>query len=117
MNDSLSEMPRYLQIAHWLLEQQQWMSARQVSLIFDVPLKRVCDDFSVLRQRRDLFELDERERRCRNGYECLMKVVGINSYTLDRRLHPQVSQFEPIAPKSNIAWRNLVSRPWHKLTD
>lgn len=117
MNENINDMPRYLQIAHWLLEQQQWMSARQVSLIFGVPLKRICDDFSVLRQRRDLFKLDEKERKCRNGYECLMKVIDINAYTLDRRLHPQVSHFEPITSKNNITWRDLVSRPWCQLTD
>lgn len=111
---TMNEPPRYLQIAHWLLERQQWMTARQVALAFDVPHKWVCDDFAVLRQRRDLFEIDESTQKCRNGHEGLVKVVAIQPYTLDGRRNPQAIHFEPTTSNS-ITWRDLVSRPWCQL--
>lgn len=112
-----NDLPRYLQIAHWLMAQQQWMSARQVALVFNISSKLACDDFAVLRLRKDLFTLSETSQKCSNGYERLIKVTGIHAYTLDGRRCPHPKQDEPTSPRSmpGITWRELVARPWHRL--
>lgn len=110
--------PRYLHVAHWLLAQQRWMTARQVAVVFDVTPKLMCDDFAVLRQRKDLFTLEERAQKCRNGYERLIKVVGIHPYRLDGRRRPHPAPFEPtrsVGMACRITWHDLVSQPWHRL--
>lgn len=116
MHTAINNQPRYLQVAHWLLVQQQWMTARQVALIFRVSPKMICDDFLMLRQRKDLFTLNEREQKCRNGYERLIKVIDIHPYILDGRRYPrsQSAPFE-LTISSGITWRDLTSQHWHRL--
>lgn len=120
MHITNSNQPRYLQVAHWLLAQQQWMTARQVAVVFDVSPKQMCDDFAVLRQRTDLFTLDETSQKCRNGCERLIKVISIHPYSLDGRRYPRPVHCKSTlsnAITSNITWGDLVSRPWHRLAN
>lgn len=118
MHTVTNNQPRYLHVAHWLLAQKRWMTARQVAVIFDVTPKLMCGDFAVLRQRKDLFTLEERAQKCRNGYERLIRVIDIHPYRLDERQCSHPTQLEPT--RSNdmtcyITWHDLVSKPWHRL--
>ncbi|MBV7439406.1 CaiF/GrlA family transcriptional regulator [Aeromonas sp. sif2416] len=118
MYAAINNRPRYLQVAHWLLAQQQWMTARQVAEVFDVSPKLICDDFAMLRQRKDMFMLDERVQKCRNGHERLIRVVDIHSYKLDGRRYPQPVRCELAISggmSCGITWRDLVSQPWRRL--
>lgn len=121
MRRNQAVLPRYLQVAHWLLEHQRWMTARDMAAVFNISPKHMCDVFANIRQRYDLFDIIERKKRCQNGYENELKVIHINPYRLDGRLYPHVIRTAPSALNhaahrklSGITWQDLTSRPWHQ---
>lgn len=104
-------VPRYLHIAHWIYEQQQFFSSEDISQQFNVPVRRVSDDFALMRRRADIITLEE-TREWRNGtWRRLIKVMMIHTYKLDARKCPRRIGAEGYDKSTYIAntWRMLLS--------
>jgi hypothetical protein len=109
-------LPRYLRVAHWLHEQQRWVSSREAANVFCVSIKTMSDDFAKLRGRPDIVEFDEQKisnKNGRGGWQYLLRVVSINAYMLDGRQYPrqQCNERDEIFGWS-LAWRELLTRSW-----
>jgi hypothetical protein len=106
-----SLLPRYLRVAHWMHEQQQFFSSENIVRQFNLPPKRVSDDFSVIREMGNIIELDEIKERRSGKLWRLIKVTFIHDYVLDARNYPhrigerQYSKSEIIAS----TWHVLLS--------
>lgn len=104
-------IPRYLRIAHWIYEQQQFFSSEDISQQFNIPVRRVSDDFALMRRRTDIITLEE-AREWRNGtWRRLIKVMMIHTYKLDARKCPRRIGGEGYDKSTYIAnmWRMLLS--------
>lgn len=109
--DIIPISPRYLQVAHWLLEHQCWMSARQMAVIFNVSHKLMCDDFAMIRQRSELFVFDEKTFTFGHVHARAMRITHIHPYVVDGRSHPKTSHEVVMAPRKKITWKDILTRP------
>ncbi|WP_370881569.1 CaiF/GrlA family transcriptional regulator [Aeromonas salmonicida] len=112
MNPQL--LPRYLRIAHWIHMQQRFFSSEDISQQFNIPVRRVSDDFALMRRRTDIITLEE-VREWRNGtWRRLIKVMIIHAYQLDARQCPRRIGAEGFDKSKHIAntWRMLLSASW-----
>lgn len=102
-------LPRYLRIAHWMHEQQRYISSEDVARQFNLPLKRVCDDIFLIRQRVNVIESNELKERRDGKWWRLVKVTCIHEYILDSRNFPhRVGAKQHKKP-------DVMSSVWHVL--
>lgn len=109
--------PRYLRIAEWLLNQDQFMTSRDISKNFNISVKVVCADFILIRKRPDIIEAEWR-RYERGGYgkiQYRMRVLRVHPYWLDARNCPRRRQDDGLPMLvSNLMplWQMLVTTHW-----
>ena len=110
-------IPRYLRVAHWLLEQQRPISSREVAEVFSVSPKAISDDFAKIRRRTDIMDVHEQKVRDKGVQLYLLHVLSIHPYMLDERQCPHRKEVEREGRGSTLTWHDLVCRPWRQLVE
>lgn len=110
-------IPRYLRVAHWLLEQQRPISSREVAEVFSVSPKAISDDFAKIRRRTDIMDVHEQKVRDKGVQLYLLHVLSIHPYMLDERQCPHRKEVEREGLGSTLTWHDLVCRPWRQLVE
>ncbi|HDZ8897877.1 TPA: hypothetical protein RUX41_004257 [Aeromonas dhakensis] len=131
------DLPRYLRVAHWLLEQQRIVSSREVAAAFNVTPKMMSDDFAKLRKRMDLINFREQKVPCEKhgGWQYALHVFHIHPYHLDERKYPTRQTWDcgncidirntlegglsssayKFDNRVVLTWRDLLSKNWAQL--
>ena len=109
-----SDIPRYIEVAHWLYEQQCLISARDASEVLGGSVWTMGQVFSKIRSHSNIFVIDEKRIRSKGGMQTLMRVVHILPYTLDQYNQPH-RQYEDTCNYVPLTWRDLLCKDWSKL--
>ena len=107
-------LPRTLQVAHWLYEQQRLVSAREAAGILGGSAWSMWYIFSKIRLLSDILVIDEQKVRSKGGMQSLMRIVHIYPYTLDENQQPH-RQRDDADPPSPLTWHDLLCRQWTHL--
>ncbi|WP_413796029.1 CaiF/GrlA family transcriptional regulator [Aeromonas dhakensis] len=110
-------MPRYLRVAHWLLEQQRPISSREVADAFRVSPKAISDDFAKIRRRTDIIDVYEQKVRSKGVQQYLLHVLNIYPYMLDERQCPHRKEVDIGVLRTTLTWHDLICRPWRQLIE
>lgn len=115
----MSSLPRYLRIAKWLLDQDRFMTSKDISEHFNISVKTVCADFFLMRKRPDIIEAEWRRSEW-VGYgkiQYRIRILHIHPYWLDARNCPRRhDEVSPILVSDLMPlWRMLVTTHWHCL--
>ncbi|HHQ4553411.1 hypothetical protein [Aeromonas veronii] len=108
-------LPRYLQVAHWLHDQQRAISAREAADVFGVSSWSIERDFARVRGLSGIVVFDEQRVPSKGGQQYLLRVLQIFPYWLDEHQQPHqqlASSWDLNAP---LTWRDLLCRPWCQL--
>ena len=70
-------LPRYLQVAHWLHDQQRAISAREAADVFGVSSWSIERDFARVRGLSGIVVFDEQRVPSKGGQQYLLRVLQI----------------------------------------
>lgn len=90
--DPKPSLPRYLQVAHWLHDQQRAISAREVADVFGVSYWSIERDFARVRALSGIVVFDEQRVPSQGGQQYLLRVLQVFPYWLDEHLQPHQQQ-------------------------
>lgn len=110
-----SPLPRYLQVAHWLHDQQRYISAREAADVFGVSSWSMERDFARLRALSGIVLFDEHRVPSRGGQKYLLRVLKIFPYGLDEQQQPHHKVVNSWCQNTSLTWRDLLCRPWYQL--
>lgn len=108
-------LPRYLQVAHWLHDQQRAISARETADEFGVSSWSIERDFAKIRALSGIVVFDEQRVPSQGGQQYLLRVLRIYPYQLDEYQQPHQQGHEVRESNAPLTWRDLISRPWSQL--
>lgn len=108
-------LPRYVRVAHILLEEKTWLTSREVAVLLAISPRAISDDFAAIRRRPDIFEFDEKTEFNKGKKYYLMRIFHIYPYVLDGRRCPQLAASRQEETRPSIEWRDLLSHHWHAL--
>ncbi|MFM5181579.1 hypothetical protein ACEUAY_18655 [Aeromonas veronii] len=119
MSDNKSDalVPRYVEVAHWLYEQQRFLSARETATQFGDTPWSMGYIFAKIRRRPDIFVFDERQVRISGGKQILIRVNYIRPYRLDEKnqIQRQCSDRDNVGRP--LTWHDLLCCKWSDLID
>lgn len=107
-------LPRTLQVAHWLYEQQRLVSAREATEALGGSTWSMWQTFSKIRLLSDILVIDEQKIRSKGGMQSLMRIIHIYPYTLDENQQPR-RQCYGTNNAFPITWHDLLCRSWGQL--
>lgn len=107
-------LPRTLQVAHWLYEQQRLVSTREAAAILGGSAWSMWYTFTKIRLLSDVLVIDEQKVPSRGGQQWLLRIVHIHPYTLDENQQPR-RQSNGTDTTSPLTWHDLLCRSWAQL--
>lgn len=110
-------VPRYVEVAHWLYEQQRFLSAREAATQFGDTPWSMGYVFAKIRRRSDIFVFDERQVRVSGGKQNLIRVNSIRPYRFDEKNHIQLQCSESDNVERPLTWHDLLCCQWSDLID
>ncbi|WP_429123554.1 hypothetical protein [Aeromonas veronii] len=105
----------YLQVAHWLYQQQRAISAREAAEVLGGSTWLMSQHFSKIKKAPDIILSDEQKIPSKGGKQVLLRVIHIYPYRLDEYQQPHRVLSELERCQIPLTWHDLVSRPWHQL--
>lgn len=108
-------LPRYLQVAHWLHEQQRAISARETADVFGISSWSIERDFAKVRALPGIVVFDEKRVPAQGGQRYLLRVLRIFPYWLDEHQQPHQQLSSSWGLNAPLTWRDLLCRPWGQL--
>ncbi|WP_429076820.1 hypothetical protein [Aeromonas hydrophila] len=110
-------LPRYLQVAHWLYEQQRAVSAREAADVFSVSSWSIERDFAKIRALSGIVLFDELRVPSQGGLQYQLRVLRLFPYWLDeyQQAHLQFTSSRDV--NTSLTWRDLLCCPWHQLVE
>ncbi|WP_245194095.1 hypothetical protein [Aeromonas jandaei] len=108
-------LPHYLQIAHWLHEQQRLVSAREAAALLGGSTWAMERHFAKIRRQLNILVIDEQRVRSKGGQQYLLRIAHIHPYWLDENQQPHRQPAGPDGLKQPLTWHDLLSRQWHEL--
>ncbi|MGR1225478.1 hypothetical protein ACUVMQ_21310 [Aeromonas veronii] len=113
-NHKKTSLPRTLQVAHWLYEQQRFVCTREAAGILGGSVWSMWQTFSKIRLLSNLLVIDEQKVPSRGGQQWLMRIVHIYPYTLDENQQPH-RLFDGTDSLSPLTWNDLLRRSWTQI--
>ncbi|MGL4616173.1 MAG: hypothetical protein ACRCVV_20225 [Shewanella sp.] len=110
-----SPLPRYLQVAHWLHDQQRAISAREAADEFGVSPRSIERDFSRIRALSGIVVFDEQRVPSKGGQQYLLRVLRLFPYELDEHQQPHQLVTSIGDLNAPLTWRDLLCRSWCQL--
>ncbi len=108
-------LPRYLQVAHWLYDQQRAISAREAANVFDVSSWSIERDFAKIRALNGIVVFNEQQVPSKGGQQYLLRILRIFPYWLDEHQQPHQQHVGGWDPDVPLTWHDLLCRPWYQL--
>ncbi len=100
-------LPRILQVAHWLHEQQRLVSAREAAEVLGCSVWSMGHIFSKIRLLPDIMVINEQTVRSKGGQQLMIRIVHIYPYTLDEKQHPHRRRDDTDQPYP-LTWHDLL---------
>lgn len=113
---SIDEIPRYLQVAHWIYEQHRMVSARDATDVWGGSAWAMEQIFSKIRLQSDIILSEEALVPSKGRKLYLIRIIYIYPYTLDLEFHPH-RQLENNNQCHNVplTWKDLLGSKWGKI--
>lgn len=108
-------LQHYLQIAHWLHEQQRLVSVREAAALLGGSIWTMEQHFAKIRRQLNILVIDEQRVRSRGGQQYLLRIVHIHPYWLDENQQPHRQPDGPDGLTQPLTWYDLLSRQWSQL--
>ncbi|EKP0260208.1 hypothetical protein JFQ93_001456 [Aeromonas sobria] len=108
-------LPRPLQVAHWLYEQQRPVSSREAAELLGGSTWSMWQTFSKMRLLSDILIIDEQLVPARGGQQSLMRILHIYPYILDEHQQPHRQRTDAEQHDVPLTWRDLLCRSWAQL--
>lgn len=108
-------LPRYLQVAHWLHDQQRAISAHEAADVFGVSPWSIERDFARVRALSGIVVFDEQRVPSKGGQQYLLRVLQIFPYRLDEHQQSHQQLASSWGLNAPLTWRDLLCRPWCQL--
>ncbi|MCX9134870.1 hypothetical protein OKS68_20665 [Aeromonas veronii] len=108
-------IPRYLQVAHWIYEQNRMISAREAAEIFGGSAWSMEQTLSKIRSQVDIVIYDEKIVPSKGGKQYLMRIIYIYPYWLDTDQRPHRKLDNSYQNDAPLTWKDLLSNKWPQL--
>ncbi len=107
-------LPRSLEVAHWIYQQQRLVSAREAVEVLGGSVWSMGQIFSKFHLMSNILVIDEQKIRSKGGMQTLIRIVYIYPYSLDEYQQPYRKR-EDTSLNEPLTWRDLVCLPWAQL--
>lgn len=107
-------LPRSLEVAHWIQQQQRLVSAREAVEVLGGSVWSMGQIFSKFHLMSNILVIDEQKIRSKGGMQTLIRIVHIYPYSLDEYQQPYRKR-DDTSLNGPLTWRDLVCLPWAKL--
>lgn len=116
MSDNIANLPlpRSLEVAHWIHQQQRLVSAREAVEVLGGSVWSMGQIFSKFHLMSNILVIDEQKIRSKGGMQTLIRIVHIYPYSLDEYQQPYRKR-DDTSLNGPLTWRDLICLPWAKL--